>query len=79
MKIVKIEPEYTSLYTLCGQIAAKKQFIEQAWPHSEEYWNCQRDLAEMERKFAEENDLWVASQKTAKKNETGRKNKSGTG
>lgn len=51
-----------SLYTLMGRIAAKKQFIEQSHPHFEEFWNCQRELAELEREFDKANQLWMSHQ-----------------
>lgn len=54
-----------SLYTLMGRIAAKKQFIEQSYPDTEEYWSCQRELAELERTFDKANEVWVAQQRTA--------------
>lgn len=61
------ESEPVSLYTLLGRMQAQKEFIAQALEHSEEYWNCQRDLAEMERTFAEANEVWMAHQKTVKR------------
>lgn len=53
-----------SLYMLMGRIAAKKQFIEQAYPDTEEYWSCQRELAELERTLDKANDAWMAQQRT---------------
>jgi hypothetical protein len=56
-----------SLYTLLGQMAAKKQFIEQSHPHFEEFWNCQRELAELERTFDQANKLWMSHQHEARR------------
>lgn len=56
-----------SLYTLMGRIASKKQFIEQSYPDTEEYWSCQRELAELERDFDKANDIWMAQQRTVKR------------
>jgi hypothetical protein len=46
---------------------AQKQFIAQALTHSEEYWNCQRDLAEMERTFAQANEVWMTHQRAVQR------------
>ena len=54
-----------SLYTILGRIASKKQFIEQSYPDTEEYWSCQRELAELERDFAKANEVWMAQQRMA--------------
>ena len=54
-----------SLYTLMGRIASKKQFIEQSYPDTEEYWSCQRELAELERDFDKANEVWMAQQRMA--------------
>lgn len=54
-----------SLYTILGRIASKKQFIEQSYPDTEEYWSCQRELADLERDFDKANDIWLAQQRTA--------------
>ena len=60
-----------SLYTLLGQMAAKKQFIEQSHPHFEEFWNCHRELAELERTFDQANKLWMSHQhETRRTNQT---------
>lgn len=60
-----------SLYTLLGQMAAKKEFIEQAYSFSEEYWSCQRELAELERTFDQANKLWMSHQhETRRTNQT---------
>ena len=56
-----------SLYTLLGQMAAKKQFIEQSHPHFEEFWNCHRELAELERTFDQANKLWMSHQHEARR------------
>jgi len=56
-----------SLYTLLGRMEAQKQFIAQALTHSEEYWNCQRDLAEMERTFAQANEVWMTHQRAVQR------------
>lgn len=53
-----------SLYTILGRIASKKQFIEQSYPDTEEYWSCQRELAELERMFDKANDMWMTQQST---------------
>lgn len=52
-----------SLYTLMGRIASKKQFIEQTYPDTEEYWSCQRELAELERTLDKVNEAWMAHQR----------------
>jgi hypothetical protein len=54
--------EGVSLYTILGKMAAKKQFIEQSYSFSEEYWSCQRELAELERSFDQANKLWMKHQ-----------------
>jgi hypothetical protein len=60
-----------SLYTLLGQMAAKKEFIEQSYSFSEEYWSCQRELAELERTFDQANKLWMSHQhETRRTNQT---------
>lgn len=63
-----------SLYTILGKMAAKKQFIEQSYSFSEEYWSCQRELAELEREFDRANQLWMKQQ-----NENRRTNQTRTG
>lgn len=35
-----------------------KQFIKQAYTDSSEYWECQRRLADLERRFAEAEAVW---------------------
>jgi hypothetical protein len=57
----------TSLYELTAKIAVKKEFIAQANTHSEEYWNCQRDLAVLERTYDEANKAWMNYQATVKR------------
>jgi hypothetical protein len=71
-KIKKAETfQGVSLYTLLGQMAAKKQFIEQSYSFSEEYWSCQRELAELERTFDQANKLWMSHQhETRRTNQT---------
>ena len=54
--------EAVSLYELTAKIAVKKEFIAQADSLSEEYWNCQRDLAELERTYDEANKIWLTHQ-----------------
>jgi hypothetical protein len=67
-KIKKAETfQGVSLYTLLGQMAAKKQFIEQSHPHFEEFWNCHRELAELERAFDQANKLWMSHQHEARR------------
>lgn len=56
-----------SLYTLLGKMAAKKEFIEQSYSFSEEYWSCQRELAELERTFDQANKLWMSHQHEARR------------
>ena len=74
-EVKKLEPNKpVSLYTLLGKMAAKKQFIEQAYSFSEEYWSCQRELAELEREFDKANQLWMSHQ-----NEDRRTNQKRTG
>jgi hypothetical protein len=71
-KIKKAETfQGVSLYTLLGQMAAKKQFIEQSHPHFEEFWNCHRELAQLERAFDQANKLWMSHQhETRRTNQT---------
>jgi hypothetical protein len=66
MMIVR-EPKTLSLFELTAKIAVKKQFIAQSDPHFEEYWNCQRDLAELERTYDEANKAWMNYQATVKR------------
>lgn len=56
-KIGKI-PE--TLGSLLGAITVRHQFIKQAYNDSQEYWSCQRDLAELERRWAEAEKVWAA-------------------
>lgn len=64
-KVAVVQP--VTLYTLLGQMASKRQFIEQSHPYSEEYWTCQRELAELERSFEAANKLWVSHQTSPKR------------
>jgi len=55
-KIGKI-PE--TLRVLLGAIDIRHQFIKQAHPDTREYWECQRDLANLERRFEEAEKVWA--------------------
>lgn len=55
-KIGKI-PE--TLGCLLGAMSVRKSFISQAYVDTEEYWSCQRDLADLERRWAEAEKVWA--------------------
>lgn len=47
-----------TLGALLGSMDICKQFIKQAYTDSQEYWECQRRLAALERRFAEAEAVW---------------------
>ena len=55
-KIGKI-PE--TLRLLLGAMDIRQQFIKQSHPESSEYLQCQRDLANLERRFDEAEKVWA--------------------
>jgi hypothetical protein len=56
-KIGKI-PE--TLGSLLAAMSVREAFIGQTQPDTQEYWSCQRDLAELERRWAEAEKVWAA-------------------
>lgn len=56
-KIGKI-PE--TLASLIGAMAVRRQFIASCYSDSDEYWRCMRDLADLERRWAEAEKVWAA-------------------
>lgn len=48
-----------TLGTLWGAMEIRKRFIAQAWDDSREYWSCMRDLADLERRWAEAEKVWA--------------------
>ncbi len=49
-----------TLGSLLGAMSVRRSFISQAYHDSQEYWSCQRDLAELERRWAEAEKVWAA-------------------
>lgn len=49
-----------TLASLVGAIAVRKQFIASCYSDSDEYWRCQRDLADLERRWSEAERVWAA-------------------
>jgi hypothetical protein len=49
-----------TLGSLLGAMSVRRSFISQAYNDSQEYWSCQRDLAELERRWAEAEKVWAA-------------------
>ena len=49
-----------TLGVLLGAMEIRRSFIKQAYGDSEEYWRCQRDLADLERRWAEAEQVWAA-------------------
>ena len=58
-KPIDFGPLPETLGTLLGAMAVRKRFIAQAWDDSQEYWKCQRDLAALERRWAEAEKVWA--------------------
>lgn len=56
---MKVGPIPETLASLLGAMEARKSFIKQAYSDSEEYWQCQRDLADLERRWAEAEAVWA--------------------
>lgn len=48
-----------TLGSLIGAMAVRKQFIASCYSDSDEYWRCQRDLADLERRWAEAERVWA--------------------
>ena len=48
-----------TLRVLLGAMDVRRQFIKQAYTDSEEYWQCQRELANLERRWAEAEAVWA--------------------
>jgi hypothetical protein len=48
-----------TLNVLLGAMDIRRQFMRQAHTDSQEYWQCQRDLADLERRWAEAEALWA--------------------
>lgn len=48
-----------TLRVLLGAMEVRHQFIKQAYTDSEEYWRCQRELANLERRWAEAEAVWA--------------------
>jgi phage shock protein A len=48
-----------TLRVLMGAIEIRRQFIKQAYDDSQEYWQCQRELANLERRWDEAEALWA--------------------
>lgn len=55
-----------TLRVLVGAMETRRQFIKQAYSDSEEYWQCQRDLANLERRFDEAEAVWAKHLKKEK-------------
>ena len=50
-----------TLGVLLGAMKIRRAFIKQAqYVSDEEYWRCQRDLADLERRWAEAEQVWAA-------------------
>ena len=50
-----------TLGVLLGAMEIRRAFIKQAqYVSDEEYWRCQRDLANLERRWAEAEQVWAA-------------------
>lgn len=48
-----------TLRVLLGAMETRRQFMRQAYTDSEEYWQCQRELADLERRWAEAEEVWA--------------------
>lgn len=48
-----------TLRVLLGAMEIRRQFIKQAYDDSQEYWQCQRELANLERRFDEAEAVWA--------------------
>lgn len=50
-----------TLGVLLGAMEIRRAFIKQTqYVSDEEYWRCQRDLADLERRWAEAEQVWAA-------------------
>lgn len=50
-----------TLGVLLGAMEIRRAFIAQTqYVTSDEYWRCQRDLADLERRWAEAEQVWAA-------------------
>lgn len=50
-----------TLGVLLGAMEIRRSFIKQTqYVSDEEYWRCQRDLADLERRWAEAEKVWAA-------------------
>lgn len=56
---IKTAPLPETLGVLLGAMAVRKQYIAQAYTDSQEYWSCQRDMAALERRWAEAERVWA--------------------
>jgi hypothetical protein len=64
MKIEPAKPHVVgktpeTLRVLLGAMEIRRQFIKQAYDDSQEYWQCQRELANLERRFDEAEAVWA--------------------
>lgn len=48
-----------TLRVLLGAMEVRRQFLKQAYEDSREYWECQRELANLERRFDEAEKVWA--------------------
>jgi len=55
-----------TLRVLLGAMEIRRQFIKQAYDDSQEYWQCQRELANLERRFDEAEAVWAKHLKKEK-------------
>lgn len=58
-KPIDFGPLPETLSVLAGAMEIRRHHIKQAWPESHEYWSCQRDLAAIERRWAEAEKVWA--------------------
>lgn len=58
-KPFKIGQVPETLRVLLGAMDTRRQFMRQAYTDSEEYWQCQRELADLERRWAEAEAVWA--------------------
>ena len=71
MKIEPAKPHVVgktpeTLRVLLGAMEIRRQFIKQAYDDSQEYWQCQRELANLERRFDEAEAVWAKHLKKEK-------------
>lgn len=55
----KIGQTPETLRVLLGAMEIRRQFMRQAYTDSKEYWQCQRELADIERRWAEAEAVWA--------------------